>query len=215
MHTDENPKNMDTGQDSAPRADAPDNAVPSSPPEAAGTAANTDAQEMAQLELQLNSLTAENEALRKENQALSQRAESRQAEAAGRTEDTIGRLNELKTTLTDEVYLLVRAYEDTVEKIDSLIGSLTLSVRRDKPDNEKAQVALDGAANAPQETRLPAGEVHAPKAADKITEEKKVSIIETLKNNSTPAEPVKPTFGVTHKERANAKNLLQKYAKIK
>lgn len=214
MHTEENPKNMDTGQDSAPRADASDKAFPSSPPEAAGSG-NTGAQEITQLEMRLKALAAENEALREEKLELSQRAESRQAEAAGRTEDTIGRLNELKTALTDEVYLLVRAYEDTVEKIDSLIGSLTLSPRRDKPDNEKAQGALDGAKCAPGETRLPAGEEHAPKAADKLNEEKKVSIIETLKNNSTPAEPVKPTFGVTHKERANAKNLLQKYAKIK
>ena len=188
MHTDENPKNMDTGQDSAVQADAPDNAVPSSPHEAAGTAGNTDAQEITQLEMRLKSLTAENEALREENLELSQRAESCRAESAGRTEETIGRLNELKTALTDEVYLLVRAYEDTVEKIDSLIGSLTLSVRRDKPDNEKAQVALDGAISAPGETRLPAGEVHAPKAANILAEEKKVSIIETLKNNSTPAE---------------------------
>lgn len=214
MHMDANQKNMNSEQDSAP-ADAPDKAVPTPPPEAACTAVNADAQEIAQLKLQLNSLTAENEALRKENQELLLCAESCQAEAAGRTEDTISRLNELKTALTDEVYLLVRAYEDTVEKIDSLIGSLTLSPQQDKPKNGNAQGAADSTANAPQETRFPSREVHSSKAADKLNEEKKVSIIETLKNNSTPAEPVKPTFGVTHKERANAKNLLQKYAKIK
>lgn len=221
MHTAENPSETITEQAAAPQTEALEQPVPPPPAEnttgeGAGGANGTQA--LSQHSEQLQALQAENEALRKENQELSKRCESLQTEAAGKTDDTVNQLNELKTALTDRVYLLVCAYEETIEKIDRLLESLSPSPEKSgmgEPKNEEAPKIVDSDASAAQHTQLHAGELPVSKAADALTEEKKVSIIETLKNNSKPAEPVKPAFGVTHKERANAKNLLKKYSKIK
>lgn len=218
MHTAENPNDTITEQAAAPQAEALEPPVPPSPaenPTGEGAGGANGTQALSQHSEQLQALQAENEALRKENQELSKRCESFQTEAAGKRDDTINQLNELKTALTDRVYLLVCAYEETIEKIDRILESLSPSPGMAEPKNEEAPKTVFSDASASQRTQLHAGEPPVSKAADALTEEKKVSIIETLKNNSKPAEPVKPAFGVTHKERANAKNLLKKYSKIK
>ena len=180
--------------------------------EVTGGASGTQA--LLQPDEQLQALLAENEALHKENQELLLRCDAFEKETIGKTDDIRRQLTELKTALTDRVYLLVCAYEETIEKIDRLIESLPAEIARDDAAAAQAQTRAVDTGAVPHQTRLPSGDSLSSKAADTLTEEKKVSIIETLKNNSTPAEPVKPAFGVTHKERANAKNLLKKYSKI-
>ena len=217
MHTAVSPNETKTKQNAAPQAEAVEPAAPSSPPdgtdgEATGGASGTQA--LLQPDEQLQALLAENEALRKENQELLLRCDAFEKESIGKTDDIRRQLTELKTALTDRVYLLVCAYEETIEKIDSLIESLPAEIARDGAATAQAQTRAVDTGAVPHQTRLPSGDSLSSKAADTLTEEKKVSIIETLKNNSTPAEPVKPAFGVSHKERANAKNLLKKYSKI-
>lgn len=134
MHTAVSPNETKTKQNAAPQAEAVEPAAPSSPPdgtdgEATGGASGTQA--LLQPDEQLQALLAENEALRKENQELLLRCDAFEKESIGKTDDIRRQLTELKTALTDRVYLLVCAYEETIEKIDSLIESLPAEIARD------------------------------------------------------------------------------------
>lgn len=119
MHTAVSPNETKTKQNAAPQAEAVEPAAPSSPPdgtdgEATGGASGTQA--LLQPDEQLQALLAENEALRKENQELLLRCDAFEKESIGKTDDIRRQLTELKTALTDRVYLLVCAYEETIEK---------------------------------------------------------------------------------------------------
>ena len=127
MHTAVSPNETKTEQNAAPQAEAAEQAAPSSLPdvtdgEVTGGASGTQA--LLQPDEQLQALLAENEALHKENQELLLRCDAFEKETIGKTDDIRRQLTELKTALTDRVYLLVCAYEETIEKIDRLIESL-------------------------------------------------------------------------------------------
>lgn len=219
MHTAENTNETITEQAAAPQAEALEQPVPPSPAEkenGEGASGMNDTPALSKPGAQLQALLAENEALRKENQELLRSHDAFQKKSDGKMDDIRRRLTELKAALTDNVYLLVCAYEETIEKADRLLESLSSpSPEGAKPENEEAPDVTGRDVSAAQETQPFGGVRPAAKTANMLTEDKKVSIIETLKNNSKPAEPVKPAFGVTHKERANAKKLLKKYSKIK
>lgn len=191
-------------------------------------AAAEPAAEQEALHAELSALRVENRTLKEklkaaaENTALSNKPEKEQAP------DAVRQLTELKEELTDAVYLLVTAYEAATEKIDRLLAmpvpqTETQAKSRLVPQ-AAAGIAVGTAAGITAGTALSSqlpGDTDekfkklAEDLPDTMPQEKKISIIETLKNNARPAAHVKPTLAVTHKERANAKHLLQKYSKIK
>lgn len=173
---------------------------------------------------QRDALDAELLALREENRALKEKLEEAKKSAAlldktaeEKEYSAAQQLKELKSELTDAVYLLVSAYEAATEKIDQLLTGTFPKIEGQPHAPTASQDAAGAAALSPL---LPGGTDEqwgklAENIPDALPEEKKRSIIEALKNSARPPEHVKPALAVTHKERANAKHLLQKYSKIK
>lgn len=184
-------------------------------------AAEPPAAEQEALHAELSALREENRALKEkleaaaENTALSNKPEKEQAP------DAVRQLTELKEELTDAVYLLVTAYDAATEKIDHLLAMPVPQTEAQAKSRLVPQATVAGiTAGTALSSQLPGDTDEkfkklAEDLPDTMPQEKKISIIEALKNNARPAAHVKPTLAVTHKERANAKHLLQKYSKIK